>query len=491
MPGSGDSIQALKAGVMEIPDVIAVNKADHPLTDTMVREIRGVLSLGPQEGWRVPIVKTEASRGRGCRGARREDRRAPRVHRVRGHARRAPAPQPDERGDRARRRRLRRKLEARCATTRRAGAARRGRRAPARSGERGGEAPERGGRSAFDAVSEPRAYRLKEGERPAGRDRRVARGRIDHALDELRGKTDSTPEEAVHEARKDMKKLRALLRLARGELGRVTLRARERLLPRRRPGAGRDARHGRDARDARRARPARRRAGSCASDPGRARGTVRSDRDRGAAARARGDPEEARGRVGDWPLERDSFDARRGGLEKTYRRGRRDFEAARDEPTTEALHEWRKRVKELWYHHTLLRPLWPPVMGRSATRPTSWPTGSATTTTSRCSPGGSGSTCPRPAPAIRSAAAPRVYVLLGPVAGTCSRIQPASMARSWSSPSRSDRTCASSPPRATPAATLAQQRAVVPAVLDALAPLVERLRRRLFLAARKARRPRR
>src|SRR3954471_1246988 len=65
MPGSGDSIQALKAGVMEIPDIIVVNKADHPLTDTMVREIRGVLSLGAQEGWRVPIVKAEASRGEG------------------------------------------------------------------------------------------------------------------------------------------------------------------------------------------------------------------------------------------------------------------------------------------------------------------------------------------------------------------------------------------------------------------------------------------
>src|SRR6195952_1998224 len=65
MPGSGDSIQALKAGVMEIPDVIVVNKADHPLTDTMVREVRGVLSLGPQKGWRVPIVKTEAVRGEG------------------------------------------------------------------------------------------------------------------------------------------------------------------------------------------------------------------------------------------------------------------------------------------------------------------------------------------------------------------------------------------------------------------------------------------
>ncbi len=65
IPGSGDSIQALKAGVMEIPDVICVNKADHPLTDTMVREIRSVLSLGPQQGWRVPIVRTEASRGEG------------------------------------------------------------------------------------------------------------------------------------------------------------------------------------------------------------------------------------------------------------------------------------------------------------------------------------------------------------------------------------------------------------------------------------------
>src|SRR5688572_29624511 len=67
MPGSGDSIQALKAGVMEIPDIIVVNKADHPLTDTMVREIRGVLSLAPtvEGGWRVPIVKTEAVRGTG------------------------------------------------------------------------------------------------------------------------------------------------------------------------------------------------------------------------------------------------------------------------------------------------------------------------------------------------------------------------------------------------------------------------------------------
>src|SRR5436305_8131476 len=65
MPGSGDSIQALKAGVMEIPDVIVVNKADHPLTDTMIRVIKGVLSLGPRSDWTVPIVRTEAAKGEG------------------------------------------------------------------------------------------------------------------------------------------------------------------------------------------------------------------------------------------------------------------------------------------------------------------------------------------------------------------------------------------------------------------------------------------
>jgi len=65
MPGSGDSVQALKAGVMEIPDIIVVNKAEHPLTDTMVREIKAVLALGPDRDWKVPILRTEAVRGEG------------------------------------------------------------------------------------------------------------------------------------------------------------------------------------------------------------------------------------------------------------------------------------------------------------------------------------------------------------------------------------------------------------------------------------------
>src|SRR5579875_1244467 len=65
MPGSGDSIQALKAGVMEIPDIIVVNKADHPLADTMVREIRGVLALGGRREGQVPVLRTDAVRGEG------------------------------------------------------------------------------------------------------------------------------------------------------------------------------------------------------------------------------------------------------------------------------------------------------------------------------------------------------------------------------------------------------------------------------------------
>jgi LAO/AO transport system kinase len=62
MPGSGDSIQALKAGIMEIPDVIAINKLDHPAAKTMLSEVRSVLALDRDRPWQVPIVLTEAQR---------------------------------------------------------------------------------------------------------------------------------------------------------------------------------------------------------------------------------------------------------------------------------------------------------------------------------------------------------------------------------------------------------------------------------------------
>jgi LAO/AO transport system kinase len=63
--GLGDSVQALKAGVMEIPDVIAINKRDHPLARTMLQEVRAVLALTPDRAWSPPIVLTEALRGEG------------------------------------------------------------------------------------------------------------------------------------------------------------------------------------------------------------------------------------------------------------------------------------------------------------------------------------------------------------------------------------------------------------------------------------------
>ena len=63
MPGSGDSIQALKAGIMEIPDVIAINKMDHPAAKTMLNEVRSILALDHESAWKPPIVLTDATRG--------------------------------------------------------------------------------------------------------------------------------------------------------------------------------------------------------------------------------------------------------------------------------------------------------------------------------------------------------------------------------------------------------------------------------------------
>ena len=65
MPGSGDSVQALKAGIMEIPDVIAINKMDHPAAKTMLNEVRSILALDRESPWKPPIVLTEAVRGEG------------------------------------------------------------------------------------------------------------------------------------------------------------------------------------------------------------------------------------------------------------------------------------------------------------------------------------------------------------------------------------------------------------------------------------------
>ena len=64
-PGWGDSVQANKAGILEIADVFVVNKADRPGVAETVRDLGAMLDLSKLEGWRPPIVTTVASTGEG------------------------------------------------------------------------------------------------------------------------------------------------------------------------------------------------------------------------------------------------------------------------------------------------------------------------------------------------------------------------------------------------------------------------------------------
>ena len=64
-PGTGDDIQAMKAGIIEIADVLVVNKADHPGADVLVSQLQALLSLAPPGSRRPQIVKTTAVKGEG------------------------------------------------------------------------------------------------------------------------------------------------------------------------------------------------------------------------------------------------------------------------------------------------------------------------------------------------------------------------------------------------------------------------------------------
>jgi CHAD domain-containing protein len=204
-----------------------------------------------------------------------------------------------------------------------------------------------------------RAFRLKQDEALPDGIRRIARGRIDHATDALT----EAGEKGVHDARKDMKKLRALLRLVRGEIGEKIFR--------------READTFRDvARELSGVRDADVMLATLAdleSRYGAETGPIRQALEAHRVRTAGGGREqaarvairilsEARGRVDAWPLERDGFEAVEAGLKRTYRAGRRDWRAALSDPSTENLHEWRKRVKDLWYHCSILEETWKPVM---------------------------------------------------------------------------------------------------------------------------------
>jgi CHAD domain-containing protein len=211
-----------------------------------------------------------------------------------------------------------------------------------------------------------RAYRLHVDEPLPEGIARIARGRFDHAIEELDGSSRSAPAEAVHNARKDIKKLRSLIRLVRGELGPAL--AREENAALRETAALLSG-----PRDADVMVETLEGLGLPSSASGPLRQALEAHRIRTAGG-ARGEAgaqaiealSTARARVVDWPIERDSFAVVAPGLRRAYRRGRRELRAVRREATAEELHEWRKRVKDLWYHHELLRFVWKPVMAAVA-----------------------------------------------------------------------------------------------------------------------------
>jgi CHAD domain-containing protein len=98
------------------------------------------------------------------------------------------------------------------------------------------------------------------------------------------------------------------------------------------------------------------------------RALTRLGRDEATIDAVRGELEEGRERSAAWTFDAEGFEALRPGLERIYRRGRRSMRAAAEEPTTERLHEWRKRSKDLWHAVQILRPAAPKRMKSLAKR---------------------------------------------------------------------------------------------------------------------------
>ncbi len=219
-----------------------------------------------------------------------------------------------------------------------------------------------------------RAYRLHDDEEPGEGIRRAARGRVETAVEQLRDEAGEDLATAVHDTRKDMKKLRSLLRLVRDDLGRERYRAESaryreaaRLLSGARdaevklktlaalrehyPDEAPPVEQLQDALETERDRLA-----GEADDP-----EVRERLDEAAEAIEEGGTD-----VDAWEFGHGGFDLMRPGLEREYRRGRRALRAVRRDPSAEAVHDWRKRVKDLWYHLRLLHEVWPATMKGAA-----------------------------------------------------------------------------------------------------------------------------
>lgn len=202
-------------------------------------------------------------------------------------------------------------------------------------------------------------YRFQRGEPVPAEVQRIAREQLQGAIDGLRGKR--RRDEAIHEARKSIKKVRALMRLVKPGLGALYARENTRLRD-----AGRGLSTFRD--DAAviqtfddlvdpRALPSIRR--------GLRLHKMRTEKQtdvKGAVQAIAAELDSTLSRVAKWPLSADGFDALGHGFEQTCRKGARAMAAVQKHPRAEGFHEWRKRVKDHWYHIRLLESVWPDMM---------------------------------------------------------------------------------------------------------------------------------
>jgi CHAD domain-containing protein len=215
-------------------------------------------------------------------------------------------------------------------------------------------------------------YRLDLTVRPADALRAAVREQLDDAVRRLRDGRGDDPAKAVHEARKDLKKARSLLRLARPGLPSAVYRRENTAL--RDTGRALSGARDADVLVETVADLGERSTGQLpetqfaaleaglATEAARARAT---DGDATAAA-AVAALDAVAARVGDWPLKRCDHGTFVRGATRAYKRGRAALAAVEESPTDERLHDLRKRVKDLWYHGRLLEEAWPRVVKAQA-----------------------------------------------------------------------------------------------------------------------------
>jgi CHAD domain-containing protein len=206
--------------------------------------------------------------------------------------------------------------------------------------------------------------------------RRIARGQLDQAHDELAAGPKRKLAIAAHDTRKGFKRLRATVRLARGALGEETYR-RENIAFR---NAGRRLAGVRDASVLIETLDALEKA--CGGDlpvhtTTKLRAQLKDERKRALVSLTANDAlvaevvdeiDGARARTAAWTFDARGFAALEPGLLRIYRRGRSAMRRALEEPTDENLHQWRKRVKDLWHAEQILRPASSKTMKKLAKR---------------------------------------------------------------------------------------------------------------------------